>query len=127
MSVEELYERCMELATMEPSAVTNRFMHETLVLCCAGALKTVGTGFGNLFSQVDYLAKRSGMTVAHRMAVQQMRRHSNHAEVLGREEWLQDVHALALFVSAVFKTGIPGELLRRLPLPPSSLHLQPSD
>ena len=116
----------MELATTEPSAATNRFMHETQVLCCAEALKTVGTGFGNLFSQVDYLAKRSGMTVAQRMAVQQMRRRSNHAEVLSREEWLQDVHVLALFVSAVFKTGIPGELLRLLPLQTSSLHLPSS-
>ena len=118
----------MELATTEPSAAANRFMHETLVLCCAEGLKSAGTGFGNLFSQVDYLAKRCGMSVGDRMAVQQMRRHSNHTEVLSREEWLQDVHALALFVSAVFKTGIPGELLRLLPLhhPPSTLHLPPS-
>ena len=128
MTVEELYGRCLELATTEPSAAANRFMHETLVLCCAEGLKSAGTGFGNLFSQVDYLAKRCGMSVGDRMAVQQMRRHSNHAEVLSREEWLQDVHALALFVSAVFKTGIPGELLRLLPLhhPPSTLHLPPS-
>ena len=101
-------------------------MHETLVLCCAEGLKSVGTGFGNLFSQVDYLAKRCGMQTAERMAVQQMRRHSNHATVLSREEWLHDVHALALFVSAVFKTGIPGELLQRLPLLPSSTTQHPS-
>ena len=101
-------------------------MHETLVLCCAEGLKSVGTGFGNLFSQVDYLAKRCGMQTAERMAVQQMRRHSNHATVLSREEWLHDVHALALFVSAVFKAGIPGELLQLLPLHPSSTTQHPS-
>ncbi len=126
MTVEELFERCLELATTEPSAAGNRFMHETLVLCCAEGLKSAGTGFGNLFSQVDYLAKRCGMQTAERMAVQQMRRHSNHAKVLGREEWLHDVRALALFVSAVFKAGIPGELLQRLPLQPVSTEALPA-
>ena len=101
-------------------------MHETLVLCCAEGLKSAGTGFGNLFSQVDYLAKRCGMQTAERIAVQQMRRHSNHATVLSREEWLHDVLALALFVSAVFKAGIPGELLQLLPLHPSSTTQHPS-
>ena len=101
-------------------------MHETLVLCCAEALKSAGTGFGNLFSQVDYLAKRCGMQTAERMAVQQMRRHSNHATVLSHEEWLHDVRALAQFISAVFKAGIPGELLQRLPLLPSSTTQHPS-
>ena len=126
MTVEELFERCLELATTEPSAAGNRFMHETLVLCCAEGLKSAGTGFGNLFSQVDYLAKRCGMQTAERMAVQQMRRHSNHAKVLGREEWLHDVRALALFVSAVFKAGVPGELLQRLPLQPVSTEALPA-
>ena len=120
MTVEELYERCIELAAAEPSAAANRLMHETLVLCCAKALEAVGTGFGNLFSQVDYLCKRSGMGTAERMATQQMRRHSNHTDVLSREEWLQDVRTLALFVSAVFKISVPGELLRLLPREPVS-------
>ena len=111
---------------MEPSAAGNRLMHETLVLCCAEGLKSADTAFGNLFSQVDFLTKRCGMQTAERMAVQQMRRHSNHAAVLSREEWLHDVLALARFVSAVFRTGIPGELLQLLPLQPVGTETQPA-
>ena len=129
---------------MEPSAAGNRFMHETLVLCCAEGLKSAGTGFGNLFSQVDYLCKHCGMGVGERMAVQEMRRHSNHAYKRGerreergesitkeerkekKEEWLQDVRALALFVSAVFKVDVPGELLLLLPLQPVSREAFPA-
>lgn len=114
-SVDELFERCVELAISEPSAASNRFMHETLVLCCAGGMQPSEMAFGNLFSQVDYLTKRCGMTKGNRAAVQQMRRHSNHTEVLSREEWMQDVRALALFISAVFKTDIPDTLVRLIP------------
>ena len=115
MTVDELFDRCVELATADPSAAVNRFMHETLVLCCAEALKSAATGFGNLFSQVDYLAKRCGMKTAERMAVQQMRRHSNHADVLSREAWMQDVRVLALFISAVHKAAVPDRLTRLIP------------
>ena len=107
ISVDELFGRCVELATSEPSAASNRFMHETLVLCCAGGMQSSEMAFGNLFSQVDYLTKRCGMTKGLRAAVQQMRRHSNHTEVLSQEEWMQDVRALAQFISAVFKADIP--------------------
>ena len=115
ISVDELFGRCVELATSEPSAASNRFMHETLVLCCAGGMQSSEMAFGNLFSQVDYLTKRCGMTKGLRAAVQQMRRHSNHTEVLSQEEWLQDVRALAQFISAVFKADIPDALVRLIP------------
>ena len=115
ISVDELFGRCVELATSEPSAASNRFMHETLVLCCAGGMQSSEMAFGNLFSQVDYLTKRCGMTKDLRAAVQQMRRHSNHTEVLSQEEWMQDVRALAQFISAVFKADIPDALVRLIP------------
>lgn len=115
ISVDELFGRCVELATSEPSAASNRFMHETLVLCCAGGMQSSEMAFGNLFSQVDYLTKHCGMTKGLRAAVQQMRRHSNHTEVLSQEEWMQDVRALALFISAVFKADIPDALVRLIP------------
>ena len=126
MTTEELFGRCVELAKSEPGVVANRFMHETLVLCCAQGLKAAGTGFGNLFSQVDYLAKRRGMTTAERMAVQQMRRHSNHSEVPSREVWMQDVRALALFISAVCQADVPDELLRLIPHHQSLAEAAPS-
>ena len=115
ISVDELFGRCVELATSEPSAASNRFMHETLVLCCAGGMQSSKMAFGNLFSQVDYLTKHCGMTKGLRAAVQQMRRHSNHTEVLSQEEWMQDVRALAQFISAVFKADIPDALVRLIP------------
>ena len=115
MKVEELFGRCAELARMEPSADGNRLMHETLVLCCGEALRHEATGFGNLFSQVDFLAKRRGMTTADRMGVQLMRRHSNHADVLTGDEWRQDVRMLVLFVSAVFQVSVPSELVALIP------------
>ena len=115
ISVDELFGRCVELATSEPSAASNRFMHETLVLCCAGGMQSSEMAFGNLFSQVDYLTKRCGMTKGLRAAVQQMRRHSNHTEVLSQEEGMQDVRALAQFISAVFKADIPDALVRLIP------------
>ena len=120
MTVDELFGRCSELALTEPSAAALRFMHETLVLCCAEGLKTVGTGFGSLFSQVDFLTKHSGMTVAERIAIQAVRRRSNHTEVPPREQWLQDVRTLARFISAVFKTSVPDGLTHLIPHSPQT-------
>ena len=115
MTIDELYGRCTELATSVPSLPALRFMHETLVLCCAEGLKTAGTGFGNLFSQVDYLCKHSGMSTVDRIAVQQMRRRSNHRDVPDQEQWLDDVRILTLFVSAVFKADVPEGLVELIP------------
>ena len=100
---------------MEPSAAGLRFMHETLVLACGEALRAAGTGFGNLFAQVDYLCKRGGMTVGERAAVQQMRHRSNRREVPEPSVWMQDVRTLMLFVSAVFKADVPDGLVRMMP------------
>lgn len=52
-------------------------MHQTLVLACGEALLNSRQGFGNLFAQVDYLCKRHGIAMRERIAIQQMRRHSN--------------------------------------------------
>ena len=118
MNVQELFDRCAELAAAEPSATGLRFMHETLVLACGEALRTAGTGFGNLFAQVDYLCKHCGMRVGERVAVQQMRHRSNRTDVPERSVWMQDVRALVLFVSAVFKADVPDGLVRMIPHEP---------
>ena len=116
MKVTELFERCMEIVQAEPSAAVLRYMHETLVLACAEALRGSGKGFGNLMAQTDYLCKEAGMGIADRIAVQTMRRHSNRKDsVLTRDDLRYDVRALALFISAVFSEDIPHELVTRIP------------
>ena len=99
MEVSELYDRCVELATQEPSVASLRFMHETLVLACGEALHDTRQGFGNVFSQVDYLCKRHGIAMRHRIAIQQMRVHSNGRKLQDADDWLYDIRALALFIS----------------------------
>lgn len=116
MNTEELFDRCLRLAqTVEPTADTNRLLHETLVLCCAEGLRDTGQGYGNLFSQVDFLCKRHGIGMADRVAIQTMRRHSNGHEPTGREDLLYDVRALCLLVSAVFGVAVPDALVRLIP------------
>ena len=113
---EELFDRCVELAeTEQPSTVSNHYLHETLVLICAEGLKDSGQAYGNLFSQVDYLCKRCGISAADKMAIQTMRRHSNSSEPLTRETLLYDVRALSLLISAVFNTAVPDRLERLIP------------
>ncbi|MBO7115668.1 MAG: AAA family ATPase [Prevotella sp.] len=127
MKVTELFERCMEIVQAEPSAAVLRYMHETLVLACAEALRGSGKGFGNLMAQTDYLCKVAGMGIADRIAVQTMRRHSNRKDsVLTRDDLRYDVRALALFISAVFSEDIPHELVTRIPTMgrPTNLTLQ---
>lgn len=127
MKVTELFERCVEIVQAEPSAAVLRYMHETLVLACAEALRGSGKGFGNLMAQTDYLCKEAGMGIADRIAVQTMRRHSNRKDsVLTRDDLRYDVRALALFISAVFSEDIPHELVTRIPTigRPTNLTLQ---
>ena len=116
MKVTELFDRCVEIVKAQPSATVLRYMHETLVLVCAEALKGSGQGFGNLMAQTDYLCKKAGVGVADRIAIQTMRRHSNRRDsVLTRDDLRYDVRALALFISAVFSEDIPHELVTRIP------------
>lgn len=127
MKVTELFDRCVEIVKAEPSAAILHYMHETLVLACAEALKGSGKGFGNLMAQTDYLCKEAGIGVADRIAIQTMRRHSNRKDsVLTRQDLRYDVRALALFISAVFSEDIPHELVTRIPTMgrPTNLTLQ---
>ena len=127
MKVEELFERCVEIVKAEPSMALLRYMHETLVLACAEALRGSGQGFGNLMAQTDYLCKRAGIGIADRIAIQTMRRHSNGSDsVITSQELRYDVRALALFISSVFNEDIPHELVIRIPTspPPTSLSLR---
>ena len=115
MQVSELFERCVELADVAPSRASLRYLHETLVLACAEALRGSRQGFGNVFAQVDYLCKQHGIAMHERIAIQQMRRHSNGKEQISEDDWKYDIRALALFISAIFHEDIPHDLLTRLP------------
>ena len=115
MQVSELFERCVELADVAPSRASLRYLHETLVLACAEALRGSRQGFGNVFAQVDYLCKQHGIAMRERIAIQQMRRHSNGKGQISEDDWKYDIRALALFISAIFHEDIPHNLLTRLP------------
>lgn len=126
MKVEELFERCVEIVKAEPSMALLRYMHETLVLACAEALRGSGQGFGNLMAQTDYLCKRAGIGIADRIAIQTKRRHSNGSDsVITSQELRYDVRALALFISSVFNEDIPHELVIRIPTSPPPTSLSP--
>ena len=115
MHVSELFERCVELADVAPSRASLRYLHETLVLACAEALRGSRQAFGNVFAQVDYLCKQHGVAIPDRIAIQQMRRHSNGKEQVSQSDWRYDIRALSLFISAIFHEDIPHDLLTRLP------------
>jgi len=116
MDAKELYDMVIALAKQETSAGATRRLHELMVLCCSYGLRERKDGaFGNLFAQVDWLCKHLQMSVDDTLAIQTARRHSNSAEAIAAEDWLYDLRALALFISALFQTAISGELLRLLP------------
>ena len=116
ISSKELFEQCQELAATERLSVqVNRRMHEILVLVCAEGIRDTGMGFGNVFSQVDFLCKKFEIQAADRHAIQEMRRHSNRSEVLSKEDFLYDIRALCLFISAVLNERIPDALVRLIP------------
>ncbi|MBQ9645565.1 MAG: DNA2/NAM7 family helicase [Prevotella sp.] len=107
-----MYEICRQLAASEPSPGGRRRLHEVLTLCCASHQ---GMTFGNLFSHIDWLCKHLGLSTDDMIAVQTARRHSNQTEPIATDDWRYDVRAVAMFVSAVFREDVPGDLLRLLP------------
>lgn len=113
---DELFDRCLEIATAtDDSPARNRLMHETLLLACEAATDGGRTGFGNLFSQVDRICRRCGVSERERLEIQLMRRHSNSRDRLAHRELMYDIRALCLFISAVFAVDIPPQLSRIIP------------
>ncbi len=118
MNVRELFEICEELARSKPSLSGLRRMHEVLTLCCSEGTRHQGGRFGNLFSQVDYLCKQYKLSTSDRVAVQTLRRHTrenSEASLTDEADWRYDLRALVLFVSASFKSDVPGSLRTLLP------------
>ena len=133
MEAKELYDICERLASGEPSAETRRQLHELLSLTAAKGCSGERGAFGNLFSQIDFLCRRIGISQAERQEIQTARRNcSRHVDsgsaaflsVTGDlqspppNDWLYDVRAVSFFISAVFHEDVPGSLRRLLPSTP---------
>jgi len=116
MTAKELYDIIQELAGGEPSAPNLRQMHELIVLTAAEGSRSQGGTFGNLFSQVDFVCQHLGLKAPQKRAIQTARRHANGRTTLTRDEWLYDLRAVTMLVSAVFHEDVPGDLLRLLPV-----------
>ena len=116
MDANELFDICAQLANSQPSAQATRRLHEVLVLTAAEGCRRQGGTFGNLFSQVSFLAKKLALDTTLTRDIQTARRHSNLNTDIDAAEWPYDVMAVARLVAAVFATQVPGSLLSVLPV-----------
>ena len=116
MTAKELYDIIQELAGGEPSVQNLRQMHELIALASAEGSRSQGGTFGNLFSQVDFVCQHLGLKAPQKRAIQTARRHANGRATLTHEEWLYDLWAVTLLISAVFHEDVPSELLQLLPV-----------
>ncbi len=114
----ELFHRVAYIASADgvSPATRNKLMHETLVLVCAAGLDGTPDAVGSLFAKVDVLCKQRRIGQHDCFDIQKMRHDSNSAEPLSREELLYDCRALAVFISKVFDTDIPAELVGAIPV-----------
>ncbi len=110
----KIYEIATSIGDLQPKEV-NRQIHETLAIACREGLRNNRQAFGNLFSQVDYLCKLNHVSLSNKIAIQAMRYNSNRSTPLEKKDILYDLHALAIFVSAVTHEPVPGFLLQILP------------
>ena len=116
ITADELFSRLAAIVTLPSDGKTpNKAMHDILELACTRGTDDNEGAFGNLFSKVDFLCRRYRLNASQTMRVQRMRRDSNHAEPVDPRRWADDCRALAIFVAAVFSTGIPDSLTALLP------------
>ncbi|MDY6248823.1 MAG: AAA domain-containing protein [Prevotella sp.] len=115
LTATDLFDRVAKILDLPEDVAANRLMHETLVLCCAEALRDEKMAFGNLFSQIDFLCKRFRVHLGDVVAIQKMRRDSNRRKPMAREDVLYGCRALSMFIAAVFETSIPSVLIGRIP------------
>lgn len=113
---EELFRRVLDAVnyTGKEPKVRKRLMLNTLVLTCFEGLKHTQHSFGNLSSQVHALCQKHNIAPQDKLAIQAMRRHCNDKEKTDEKTFLNDCHALAMFIAAVFQTSIPHFLVGKI-------------
>jgi DNA replication ATP-dependent helicase Dna2 len=113
----ELFDRVAEILDAEDVAPANlnKMMHQTLELVCEEGLKGNDGKFGNLFAKVDFLCKKHHVQVGDAIAVQKMRRDTNHSQPLLPEDLLYDCRALCIFISAVMDVDVPQNIIGKIP------------
>ena len=127
MNAKELYDICLTLAQAEPTDDALRQLHEVIKLSAAEGCRTQGGTFGNLFSQVDFVCKKYGLKPSQKQAIQTARRHSSlntlpsslfplPSSLPTLQDWLYDLRAVTMLISAVFQDDVPGNLLSLLPV-----------
>ena len=124
MEAKELYDICERLVSHDSSPEVSRHqLHEILSLTAAKGCSSERGAFGNLFSQIDFLCRRLGISDEERQEIQTARRNTS-SSVIGDlqspspSEWLYDVRAVSLFISAVFHEDVSGSLRCLLPSAP---------
>jgi len=118
ITADELFGQAYEILTLYKKGADggiSRMMHDTLVLACRMGVSGTGQAFGNLFSQVDFVCGRFGISSSDRYDIQRMRRRSNHAAPLSHEDLLYDVRALCILISAVSGTAVPPQITPLIP------------
>ena len=85
ISSNELFDRILDIIRADEEAPKNKMLHETLVLTCSQGLAGNNLAFGNLFSQVDFLCKKHHVATNDAIAIQRMRRNSNHTQAYYRK------------------------------------------
>jgi DNA replication ATP-dependent helicase Dna2 len=113
----ELFDRVAEILDAKDVAPANlnKMMHQTLELVCEEGLKGNDGKFGNLFAKVDFLCKKHHVQVGDAIAVQKMRRDTNHSQPLLPEDLLYDCRALCIFISAVMDVDVPQNIIGKIP------------
>ncbi|MGM9701601.1 MAG: DEAD/DEAH box helicase [Prevotella sp.] len=116
-TADALYRRMAYMADAAHASpgTVGRQLHALLAEVCHEGVKDTEMAFGNLFAQTAYLCRRHGLGRADTLAIQRMRRRSNHAEREAEAGWRYDLRALATLTAAVTGCGVPDYLLQRLP------------
>lgn len=113
-----LFGRMTEIASAVTAGHGDRVlaaMRDVLTRTCGEALAGSGSGYGNLFSQIDILCNRHSVTGGDRRAVHTLRRHCNHPSSLTDGELMSDLRALGVFIAAVSGQPLPAALAAVMP------------